>query len=260
MDEDARRQFVRRLTTIDSGGEYYAHTLTATPDGRVQWQTQSAWVGQGSKAMWELRAASLVHPVRMRSAWSTLGQPSVVVNDTFALLIHYRLGGNAVIRSDIVESWLPRILDPIECVPGSVLNPPRSLDSTPQASLAHRPSKKLRMDILGRDKFRCSSCRRRDGSTLDFELHVHHIRPFGQGGLTEPDNLITLCQTCHQGLDPHFEMGLFSLLPGGHPTGLVPNDLDGSEFADAVRRYRESDFGRATREVAESNARASSAP
>lgn len=32
------------------------------------------------------------------------------------------------------------------------------------------------------------------------------------GGLTEDDNLITLCHTCHKGLDPHEDFDLFELI------------------------------------------------
>ena len=43
---------------------------------------------------------------------------------------------------------------------------------------------------------------------VDIELHVHHIVPWGNGGITEIENLVTLCSTCHDGLDPHFDCGL----------------------------------------------------
>ena len=41
---------------------------------------------------------------------------------------------------------------------------------------------------------------------------MHHIRPWAAGGITEERNLITLCHTCHNGLAPHFEHGLFRLI------------------------------------------------
>jgi HNH endonuclease len=44
---------------------------------------------------------------------------------------------------------------------------------------------------------------------------VHHIRPWATGGLTEEQNLICLCHTCHSGLSPHDEPGLFSLIGRG---------------------------------------------
>ena len=36
--------------------------------------------------------------------------------------------------------------------------------------------------------------------------------PWGQGGITEEENLVTLCGTCHDGLEPHYETQLFDLL------------------------------------------------
>jgi hypothetical protein len=47
---------------------------------------------------------------------------------------------------------------------------------------------------------------------LDVELHVHHIRPWGQGGVTTARNLVTLCHTCHAGLEPHGDWSLFDVV------------------------------------------------
>jgi HNH endonuclease len=68
-------------------------------------------------------------------------------------------------------------------------------------------------------------------------LHVHHIRPHGTGGLTEIDNLITLCHTCHIGLDPHLELGLYGMLPGGLPLGDI--DRNNHHYLEGVQRHRQ---------------------
>lgn len=52
-------------------------------------------------------------------------------------------------------------------------------------------SSKLKQNVLDRDGERCVSC------GADDELAVHHIVPRNQGGANEPDNLATLCKTCH---------------------------------------------------------------
>jgi hypothetical protein len=67
------------------------------------------------------------------------------------------------------------------------------------------------------------------------ELHVHHIRPWAKGGLTEEDNLITLCKTCHDGLDPHHDPSLFDLID------VDPYDYgrEDNEYWEQVSRYRE---------------------
>lgn len=55
-------------------------------------------------------------------------------------------------------------------------------------------------------------------------------------GPTAEDNLVSLCGTCHKGLDPDFEPTLRELarLPGR----AAILDLDGTEHEDEVSRYR----------------------
>lgn len=52
---------------------------------------------------------------------------------------------------------------------------------------------RLRLAIKNRDYWRCQLCRKVGGS-----LEVHHIvSPLNGGDMWEPDNLRTLCKTCH---------------------------------------------------------------
>jgi predicted nucleic acid-binding Zn ribbon protein len=55
--------------------------------------------------------------------------------------------------------------------------------------------KKLRDAILERDGYKCYIC----GKTT--ELHVHHIIRRSQGGEHKPENLITLCSSCHRTIE-----------------------------------------------------------
>ncbi|MFD4905005.1 HNH endonuclease [Kitasatospora purpeofusca] len=69
----------------------------------------------------------------------------------------------------------------------------RSWDRT-SARNASRPGdwSSRRTRVLARDRFRCQRC----GSRT--ELEVDHLVPVARGGSWEPDNLWTLCRTCHQ--------------------------------------------------------------
>ena len=49
----------------------------------------------------------------------------------------------------------------------------------------------LQRQCLGRDKWRCRHCGRRNG------LHIHHIIFRSRGGQDELCNLITICYCCH---------------------------------------------------------------
>jgi DNA polymerase III epsilon subunit family exonuclease len=52
----------------------------------------------------------------------------------------------------------------------------------------------LRFHIKSQDKFICKIC---DKSGKGIELHVHHIIPLDKFGSNHPNNLITLCYSCH---------------------------------------------------------------
>src|SRR5262245_22264374 len=95
-----------------------------------------------------------------------------------------------------------------------------------------------RARVLKRDGYRCRLCGERPADNVHITLHVHHVRMWSRGGLTEDANLITLCQTCHDGLEPHEDIGLFEMIPGGS----IKDQIDGSrtDFAEGVKRYRDA--------------------
>ncbi|AKB74895.1 hypothetical protein MSLAZ_1634 [Methanosarcina lacustris Z-7289] len=51
--------------------------------------------------------------------------------------------------------------------------------------------------VLDRDGYTCQHCR---GKSKDSRLHCHHIVFRSQKGTDAPENLITLCETCHKAL------------------------------------------------------------
>jgi 5-methylcytosine-specific restriction endonuclease McrA len=52
----------------------------------------------------------------------------------------------------------------------------------------------IRERIMERDNFSCKRCGK---FVKEVNMEVHHIRPLHKGGKTEPSNLITLCESCH---------------------------------------------------------------
>ena len=216
---------------------YYALTLWADQAANIIWSSVSEWVGEGSKDLWEMRAPGLINPYRIQMAWSAAGQDHMVVRDRSALGIFLGTGGNALVEQSVALEWLPNVLQPVECASANPFVPSQPLEAIERASLAYAPSKKLRMQVLGRDDYRCRICGRRVADHVDIELHVHHIRPHSMGGLTEAENLITLCHTCHGGLDPHYEARLLSMVPG--PASTMNVDLYRSEYEEGMRLYRQ---------------------
>lgn len=60
-----------------------------------------------------------------------------------------------------------------------------------------RITPKVRYDIFERDGHRCCSCG--VGVGIGVTLHLDHIVPVSKGGLSDPENLQTLCATCNLG-------------------------------------------------------------
>lgn len=57
-------------------------------------------------------------------------------------------------------------------------------------------TKKMRFEVLKRDRFRCQYCGR---EAPDVVLNVDHIKPLSKGGTNEITNLITSCFDCNSG-------------------------------------------------------------
>ncbi len=240
MQAKSREEIIRELKTIEPGSRYYATTLLGTEDGKIEWSTFTGWVGWvNGKPGREIRQASTVYPDRMVELWDDLGETYVVVNNVAGLIIYRHVGGHALVKKEIADKHLAYIVSPRE----TAFNGPRkggfrSTVNIPDHAFKKAPRQKLRMHIIKRDRYRCRICGRRPDDYTDIELHVHHIRPWSNGGLTEDDNLITLCDTCHDGLDPHGEHSLFSLLEPGKWTLCV--DKSRRDYFEGVRRYREA--------------------
>ena len=57
----------------------------------------------------------------------------------------------------------------------------------------------LRYEVLKRDGFRCVRCGRSPATNIGVQLHVDHIKPWGNRGETVLENLQTLCSECNLG-------------------------------------------------------------
>lgn len=58
--------------------------------------------------------------------------------------------------------------------------------------LGRKKWKQIRKFIMERDNYTCQKCLNNKTN-----IHIHHIKPYRFGGKDEPDNLISLCPSCH---------------------------------------------------------------
>lgn len=216
--------------------DYYAITLVCSEEGRFQYSCFSGWVGYTEYSpRREIRKASIVRADRCVQVWREIGESAAVVDTHDDMSLFFSVGGNGVIEVNVAHSVIPEWLKPSPVAHvgeyGYV-----HIKSLPSGSLSKAPTPKHRMRILKRDKYRCRVCGRSAADYVDIELHVHHVRPWQTGGVTEDSNLITLCHTCHGGLAPHFDPALFSLM--SDPTRLESEKKERRQYWESVIRYR----------------------
>jgi hypothetical protein len=205
-----------RLNTLksphpDADCLYHAITLTADENLKVTFGTCSEWVGWTDDTMrHELRQSRLVYADYAKT-WEKIGLPYAFVLNVDDLTMFMLGGGNALVEKELAESVFPKLLkaDPVVSIGPQGFKSKQLFD---ESAFRRAPTPRLRMDIFKRDGRRCKICGRKPGDNSDLELHLHHIRPWAKGGVTDPSNLITLCHTCHNGLKPHDDFSLYEYL------------------------------------------------
>jgi hypothetical protein len=234
MQQDKLQEILNGMRQFDEAGDHYAFTFTANNNDLFTFSTQTHWEGWADeKCTKEIRAPSLVKPEKMAYIWQIQKQPYLVVNKDDEYFLYCFLGGNALVNANVAQRMASHLLKPHVSVRSGDLGF-INIKNLPKQAFNRAPTPKQRMQILKRDAYRCCICGRRAADYTDVELHIHHIRPFGDGGLTEDGNLITLCHTCHKGLDPHGDSQIFTLVSAKNNT-----DDERADFFLKVIQYRE---------------------
>lgn len=161
----------------------------------------------------ELREPSILSYERLNRGYQrSEGVPLPFLTNVGELCLFWERGGAAAIQLQLAEACIPEHLEPQPMTNsgyGMFSNVP---EENLEAALKRAPSKKARMKILERDNYRCRVCGQSPNNDVNVELHVHHLRPWENSGATVPSNLVTLCHTCHGGLDPHWNRKLAELI------------------------------------------------
>ncbi|MEH2071667.1 MAG: HNH endonuclease [Nostoc sp.] len=197
----------------NSEAQYYSITFTANSSGEVFSSCYSHFVGwENSERRIELRAASLVKADTILNFYRSIGESCLVIDSFEEVAIFLLYGGHGLVEKTVAKNALADELKPQPCIWTNEFGGFKHPLSLPKEVFNRAPSPKQRMRVMQRDDFRCRVCGRRPADYVDVELHIHHIRPWAQGGITQDENLITLCHTCHKGLDPHYNPKLFDLI------------------------------------------------
>jgi hypothetical protein len=184
------------------GATYHCVTLLGNEEGKILHSCQSTFAGfTETKPQREVREAAPVYPEKMLALLGRIGEPGLLVNNAADLYLYLLLGGHGVIRRELLLTQ--ELLAELVALREVARSPTLGYVSTataPKEMVRKAPTKKLRYLVLRRDGFRCKVCGRSAEEDVHATIEVHHIDPFGYGGVTTSDNLITLCKTCHDGV------------------------------------------------------------
>lgn len=196
--------------------EYFQFSLFYNENNEFTYSFMTNWCGfDEENQLIELREPSLIVPEIAIQLFKDINEPLLIINNDkdFILFINF-FGGNGLITKKICEKFLFEIIKPQKNIK-TYYGGYHEIGSVPKYKFNRAANPKLRMKILKRDNFRCKICGNSPQNNEHVELHLHHITPHSVGGLTEEKNLITLCHTCHKGLDPHLDYSLYPLIDVG---------------------------------------------
>ena len=213
-------------------------SLLEDEDGLAHADIHTEWSGWAdNERKIELRVPSVVNATRMVEFWSDLSIHCCVINSIEDCILFMLAGGPGIVEIEVSKRCFERFWNPA----GSVRTGPSGFTSSKQLdknTFLRAPSPKKRMKVLNRDNRKCRICGRSPERNSDIELHIHHIRPWSLGGLSNIENLVTLCHTCHNGLEPHYDASLFHFMTN-LPKGMA-------EYRESVllktRNFRKHSF------------------
>ena len=139
----------------------------------------------------------------LERVWRTLGrQPSLAemvrpLSDVTAATYARRFGSWETALREFV-AYMKAVRDGVP--PHTALPPGRN--AAPRS-----PSHALRYEVLRRDSFKCQACGRSPATDPGVQLELDHKVPWSKGGLTTPENLMTLCDRCNAGKGATMESG-----------------------------------------------------
>lgn len=196
--------YLSSFTKKALGREYYLVSVKPAPDNITYAAFFSMWVGfkedLKGKKLYEERVIGSIDPKGAKDKFKKAGEKVAVIDNENELTAALNIGGHFLIEEDVMKSHWSEILIPrvtIDSYGQGCID--YNLIAKPQ--LARFAKGKLRMEVMSRDNLCCRVCGKSPDDERYLTLEVHHIKPWEEGGITEPSNLITLCNLCHEGIN-----------------------------------------------------------
>lgn len=219
--------------------DYYFITFLGSEDGKLEWHCYTRFERYTEeKPIREIRVPREIDPIKMIQLMTEIKEPAFIINSKEDLVFFMHLGGHAIIEKNLAEEAFPDIVKPAQMISIYPIGM-ENIENLSMENLNHFPTPKMRMKVLNRDKRKCRLCGRSPQDYEDLELQIHHIQPWADyGGITQEENLITLCKPCHMGLDPHYDPSLFKYVERTAERVTRVMNRNKLSYEDGVKNFR----------------------
>lgn len=147
----------------------------------------------------EIRTISKIDPEKLIFMFKKEKQLISIVDNEIALTSTLSLGGNLLISDKVMNKNWREILEP-KIVVSTEDKGFLDYSSISKNYLKRFAVGDFRMELFNRDNYQCRVCGLSPDDSPHVRLEIHHIKPWEEGGISVPENLITLCHTCHTGI------------------------------------------------------------
>ena len=211
---------------------YYGLILLASPGAKLSVCSNTEWVGWADSdmriEMGRPRLEYLDNQIRWLNGFGI--ENCRIIDRDDKMFQYWLFGGACAIEETIAKKNLSERLKP-KAVARSGYGSFEGLTVSMSQATRRAPTPNLRMQVLKCDNYRCRICGQNPSDDTNVVLHVHHIRPWSERGITDKNNLVTLCHTCHAGLDPHYDLALLRLIRD--------SSNEQHELLEGILHYRE---------------------
>lgn len=183
-----------------NNSDYYLVSIKRTSKQVSYASFFSIWNNKIHEGKYDERKIDLIIPKTAIKKFEEANQKVGIIDTASELTGALRLGGHFLIEGGLMQENWSEILKP-KIVVSSHSQGLLEYDRIVKPYLRRYADGKVRMEVLNRDKLKCRICGKSPDDERFLKLEIHHIKPWQEGGITEPSNLITLCHLCHEGVE-----------------------------------------------------------
>ena len=208
---------------------YYKISLNRSNRKHSYLSLFTRWIGEQDGN--EIRQIDYIDTRKVQEDFQNLfGQNISTIENLSELKVFIEVGGHSIINHQLVENHWKELNSPAISIKQEAFHGYIEYDSLLPRHQSKNVNSSYRKEIIERDIKCCQLCKKHQFENDDVQLEIHHIQPWNEGGLTYPENLITLCRKCHlqiKSIDRNYlfkKVGITMPIYGNHFIEILNNN------------------------------------